>query len=94
MQQADAASPANRRAGGKTSTHPACSQGADQRKSCPSYGLYYILITLLMHSLWRSVKLVCAFLSVEEMVDLMWHWAVDLELFPPSVIGLMLGGGV
>lgn len=40
-----------------------------------------------------SVKLVRAFLSWEEMVDLMWHWVVDLELFPPSVRGVILGRG-
>lgn len=27
------------------------------------------------------------------MVDLMWHWVVDLELFPPSIRGVILGGG-
>lgn len=27
------------------------------------------------------------------MVDLMWHWVMDLELFPPSVRRVILGGG-
>lgn len=50
------------------------------------------LLNISFPPYWRSGKLVCAVLSGEEIVDLMWRWAMSLDPFPPSVRRVILGG--